>query len=136
MSEENTLFEQASRLKLRFASPQGVLSTEDLWDLPLTSRAGRANLDDIARTYSRELKTQGEESFVTKPARKDKMLELGFEIVKRVIEVRLAENKATKEAADKAAKKAKLQELLAKKQDDNLGEMSEEELLAEIKKLS
>jgi hypothetical protein len=129
------LFEQASRLKLRFGSPQGPLTVDDLWDLPLTSRGARANLDDIARFYSRELKEQETESFVTKPARKDKILILGFEIVKRVIEVRLEENKATKAKADKAAKKAKLLELLTKKKDDQLGEMTEEQLLAEIEAL-
>jgi hypothetical protein len=130
------LFEQASRLKLRFGSPQGPLTVDDLWDLPLTSRTNRANLDDIARFYNRELKEQETESFVTKPARKDKILVLGFEIVKRVIEVRMEENKTTKEKADKAAKKAKLLELLTKKKDDQLGEMTEEQLLAEIEKLS
>jgi hypothetical protein len=135
MSEKNTLFEQASRLKLRFGSPQGPLTVDDLWDLPLTSRTNRANLDDIARFYSRELKEQETESFVTKPARKDKILMLGFEIVKRVIEVRLEENKAIKDKAEKAAKKAKLLELLSKKKDDQLGEMTEEQLLAEIEKL-
>ena len=136
MTTETNLFEQAARHKLRFASVQGLLSVEDLWDLPLTSRGNRANLDDIARTYSRELKTQGEESFVTKPARKDKLLVLGFDIVKRVIEVRLEENKAIKDAADKAAKKAKLMELLAKKQDESLGQLSEEELLKQIEALA
>jgi len=135
MTEKNTLFEQASRLKLRFGSPQGPLTVDDLWDLPLTSRTNRANLDDIARFYSRELKEQETESFVTKPPPKNKILVLGFEIVKRVIEVRLEENKATKDKADKAAKKAKLLDLLTKKKDDQLGEMTEEQLLAEIEKL-
>ena len=130
------LFEKATRLKLRFGSPQGPLTVEDVWDLPLTSRAGRANLDDIARFYSRELKEQETESFVTKPPRKDAALVLGFEIIKRVIEVRLEENKAEKDKADKAKKKTRLLELLAKKQDDKLGDMSEEDLLAQIAALS
>ncbi len=136
MSTKISVFEQASRVKLRFASPQGLLCVDDLWDLPLTSKTNRANLDDIARSYSRELKTQGEESFVTKPARKDKVLMLGFEIIKRIIEVRLDENKATKDAAEKAAKKQKLLGLLVKKQDEKLGDMSEEELLKQIEELT
>ena len=44
------IFEQASRNKLRFdTNIKGVISTEDLWDLPLTSDTGRVNLDDIAK---------------------------------------------------------------------------------------
>ena len=33
------MFTKASRLKLRFQSPAGLLSSEDLWDLPLTSNS-------------------------------------------------------------------------------------------------
>ena len=34
------MFEQAARLKLRFETSRGLLSVEDLWDLPLTSARG------------------------------------------------------------------------------------------------
>lgn len=38
MSNNNiSIFEQASRQKLRFETSAGKLSIEDLWDLPLTS---------------------------------------------------------------------------------------------------
>jgi hypothetical protein len=130
MSEK--LFEKASRMKLRFASPQGFVATEDLWDIPLTSKTGRANLDDIARTYSRELKTQGEESFVTKPAKKDPVLEIGFEIVKRVIEVRLEEAKAAKDLADKAKKRQKIIDLIARKEEEALGETDLDDLKKQL----
>jgi hypothetical protein len=135
MTTDN-LFMEASRKRLMFSSPQGPLTVSDLWDLPLTSRAGRANLDDIARAFNRTLKSQEEESFVTKPPRKDKEMVLGFEIVKVVIETRLAENKAAKDSAEKAKKKEKLLQLLAKKQDDKLGEMSEEDILKELESLA
>ena len=48
------IFEQASRLKLRFPSPLGTLSTEDLWHLPLTSTTGKANLNDIGKALNYE----------------------------------------------------------------------------------
>ena len=59
-------FEKASRIRLRFDTPQGSLTVEDLWQLPLTSRTGRANLDDIAKSLNRQLKETAEESFVVK----------------------------------------------------------------------
>ena len=36
------IFKTASRKKLRFVSPQGLLNVEDLWDLPLTGTRGRS----------------------------------------------------------------------------------------------
>ena len=60
------IFEQATRAKLRFSTPNGMVSTEDLWDLPLTSlNSKRANLDDIARTLDAELKSTASVSFVS-----------------------------------------------------------------------
>ena len=49
------MFEKASRLKLRFSTSIGMLSAEDLWDLPLSSRNGTANLDDVARNLDVDL---------------------------------------------------------------------------------
>ena len=57
------MFEQASRSKFRFNSSQGLLTTEDLWDLPLTSTR-YANLNDIAKELNRTLKATAEEDFV------------------------------------------------------------------------
>jgi hypothetical protein len=54
-NSENNLFEKASRLKLRFSSPAGLLTVEDLWDLPLSAQAKVANLDDIAKGLNKTL---------------------------------------------------------------------------------
>ena len=58
------IFEQATRAKIRFSTPVGMLSVEDLWDLPLTSARARANLDDVARLLDAELKSTSSVSFV------------------------------------------------------------------------
>ena len=42
------IFMKATQKKLRFDSTQGLLTVEDLWDLPLTGTNKKANLDDIA----------------------------------------------------------------------------------------
>ena len=128
------MFEKASRLKLRIGTPSGVITAEDLWDLPLTSKTGQTNLDDIARNLSRQV-SAAEESFVDKPATKDPTLTLGFEIVKRVIEVRLEERDAAKAAKAKADRKTRILEIMAAKQDDSLKEASMEELEAMLKDL-
>jgi hypothetical protein len=129
------IFEQASRIKLRFPSTRGDLMAEHLWDLPLSSKSG-ADLDTVAKSVNAALKECTEESFVatsTSPAQALHTLRL--EIVKHIIAVRLDENKAKLEAADKAAKKARLLDALARKQDASLEAMSEDEIRAQLKDL-
>ena len=123
------LFERAARLKLRFITPQGNLSAEDLWDIPLTTnRTNLANLNDIAKGVSRELKAQGEEEFVNPVSKVDEELQLKLDIVKHVIQVSQAENEAARALSERREKKARLLELIAKKQDQQLEAKSMEEL--------
>lgn len=122
-----TLFEKASREKLRFDSTVGYLSVEDLWDLPLTSER-KANLDDLAKALAKQVKDSEVESFVVKTTKANETLQLKFDIVKHVIEVRLAENEAVKVRREAREKKDRLLELIAKKQDENLASKSVEEL--------
>jgi hypothetical protein len=120
------IFEKASRQKLRFASPRGQLSVEDLWDLPLTGKS--ANLDDIARDLHKRLQDSPNISFVSKASAADETLKLAFDVVKHVIEVRLAENAAAAVARENAAKKQRILEILNQRQDDALRNASEDEL--------
>lgn len=122
------MFEKVVRMKLRFDSPQGALSAEDLWDLPLTSTRGRANLNEVAKAIARQLKTEGEEDFVNPKSGADDILQLKLDTVKHVIQVRQAENEAERSATDRKEKKARLLELIARKQDQQLESKSMEEL--------
>lgn len=123
------MFEQASRAKLRFPSPQGSLTTEDLWDLPLTStRTNQANLNNIAKAISRLLKAESEEDFVNPRSGANETLQLSLDVVKHVIAVRQAENEASRVRAERTEKKAKLLELIARKQDQALEGKPLEEL--------
>lgn len=122
------IFQQASRIKARFDSPKGLLTVEDLWDLPLTSATGKANLDDIARGLHRALKETAEVSFVKPASTKPTDDQLCFDIVKFVIDTKMAERDAAAQETERKAKKQRILELIAKKQDETLEGKSEEEL--------
>lgn len=124
-----SIFERASRLKLRFETSRGALSVEDIWDLPLQSnKADVPNLDDLARGFHTQLKGSENVSFVTKAAKPSEALQLRFDIVTHVIDVRL-EEAAQKEAAELARqRKARVLQLIDQKEDAKLSEKSLEEL--------
>ena len=123
-----SIFEQASRQKLRFPTNKGALTTEQLWDLPLQSKS-QFDLDTVAKSVSGELRGATEESFVAttvNPAKKE--LELKLEIVKHVIAVRIAENEAARNAAARKTEREKLLSILADKQDEELKNLTPEQI--------
>ncbi len=127
-------FEKVSRLKIRFYAPGGVggqMSADDLWDLPLTSSTGKPNLDDIARGLHAQLSENKTPTFVkTTPTKEDERTQLALDVVVRVIEVKQAENKAAAEARSKSQQKAKLMAAIERRQEEDLGNKSVEELRA------
>lgn len=125
------LFERAARLKLRFETSIGAITTEDLFDHPLTD-ARKVNLDDIARGLSRDLKESAVESFVDAPSNANSLLQLKLDVVKRVIEIKVANRDAAKKSAETKAKREQLQELIADKKTEGLKSKSVEELEAEL----
>ena len=130
------LFEKATKEKVRFATKKGVLCVEDIWDLPLTSAKG-VSLDNLARRFNKKLKEVKEESFVEKPIPDPEktLVELKFELVKRVIEIKVAERDKRKKAAERKEKKEKILSIIADKQDESLKGTSLEDLqkmLAEV----
>lgn len=114
------MFERAARLKLRYETNVGHLSAEDLWDIKL------ADLDTLAVSLNNRLKNDNV-SFIN-AVKPDELIQLRFDIVKHVIEVRLAERDAATEAREKAAKKQKILGIMARRQDEKLEQASEEEL--------
>jgi hypothetical protein len=121
------MFEKASRLKLRFNTPKGVLAVEDLWDLPLSS-ARTVSLDDLAKALNRALKESEEESFVAKASKKNEELQLSFDVVKHVIAVKLAERDAESKRLEAKEKKERILAIIADKQDEQLKSATLEEL--------
>lgn len=125
MPTNTTMFEQASRQHLRFDSPKGLLSVDDLWDLPLTSGG---TLDLIAKALHKQLENNDDISFVKPVVSSNSKIQLKFDIVKYVIETRIAERDANTLAAARAEQKQKILGILARKQDGKLEEMSAEDL--------
>lgn len=123
---DTNIFEQASRLKLRFTTTRGSLAVEDLWDLPLTSTRG-TSLDDIAVSLHHQLK-HDTVSFVDDTVAAAPELQLSFDVVKRVIEVKKTENKAAADARAKAEQKQKILGILARKEDAALEAMDADKL--------
>jgi hypothetical protein len=122
-------FEQAARKQFRFDSSKGQLSVEQLWQLPLTGNG--VNLDDIAKALFRQIKdADGEVSFVKPTVAADNMLQAKFDIVKHIIDVKLAERDAADKAAATRVKNQKIMALIDQKQDEKLSSASIEELRA------
>lgn len=129
------MFETATRKKFRFTTPQGHILTEDLWDIPLTASASRANLDDIARSLNKALKESETESFVVKSTKADEETQVKFEIVKHVIAVRLAEAEAAEAAQANRLKKQQILAIIAQKENEHLAGSSLDELKAMVDSL-
>jgi len=131
------LYKKALRNKFRFSSPVGQLTVEDLFDLPLKSRSkNKPNLNDIAKVLNRELKNDNEEDFVDQITRPNSDLKAKFDIVLDVIEVKKEELAAALAVKKRREQKARLMELIARKQDEALESKSEEELQALLAELS
>jgi len=122
------LFETATKSKFRYPSRKGNITTEDLWDLPLSSKSGLISLDEVAKTLNKEIKEAEEESFVEEKSSVSKDLEAKFDIVKRVIEVRKGENALLLQAKKDGQNNIQIRQLIAEKKNEVRKNLSIEEL--------
>ncbi len=123
------IFKKASKKKLRFNTNRGVLSVENLWDLPKDEiRQLVIKAREAAKKSSGEV-NDSELSFLDSPAKvKATDDELRFEILKDIyLTKKSAEEKAQKKAEAKANNK-KLLEIIARKQDEALEKKSIKDL--------
>lgn len=130
MSEQN-IFAVATRNKLRFDTPKGQLTVEDLWDLKLDT--GVVNLNLVAQIVYRELKATDEVNFVdTKPAA-NASLELKMDIVKHIIAYRIEARDRAAQAAETRHNNQVVTDIIARKKMAELEGKSIEELQQLIK---
>lgn len=122
------LFEVAVREKYRFPY-KGMISTEDLWDLSVNA------LDSIFKTLNKERKNADEESLLDVKDNVNTTLENKIAIIKYVVNVKQAEAAEKLLEREKKQQKQKIMNLIAKKQDETLENMSQEELLKKLSEL-
>lgn len=115
------IFEAASKNKYRYPY-KGMITTEDLWDLT------PAQLDIVYKALNKGVSEAQASSLMHKVTEVDAELLNKIEIVKYIFNAKEAEAEARKNDAAKHAKKQRILDILAQKQEDALQNMSEDEL--------
>lgn len=117
------IFEIASRNKFRYPY-KGMISTEDLWDLSL------AQLDVVYKTLNKDLDVTQEDSLLCARPIDETVVDLTtkIEIVKYIFSYKQAIAEDARMAVERSAKKQRILDILAKKQENALQNMSEDEL--------
>lgn len=120
MSEVN-LFEVATRENYLFPF-KGMINVIDLWNLSLT------NLDSVFKTLNTEVKKSEEESLLNAKTKEDEELTNKIEIIKYIVAKKLAEKEAKENEKKNKEKRQRILEIKAKRQDEALENMSDEDL--------
>ena len=115
------IFEAASKNKYRYPY-KGTITTEDLWDLT------PAQLDIVYKALNKGISEAQVSSLMCKVTEVDAELLNKIEIVKYIFNAKEAEGEARKNDAAKHAKKQRILDILAQKQEDALQNMSEDDL--------
>ena len=126
-NNENNVFEVASQKNFRYPY-KGMITTEDLWDLT------PEQLDTVYKALNKELLTSMEGSLLTETV-ENPDLRAKIEIVKYIFDQKRAVIEFNKMTAERAAKKQHILCVLAKKRDDALENLSEDELLEMLNEL-
>lgn len=123
------MFEKAIRLKLRFKTSRGIISVEDLYDLPLQE------LDDLHKKYLKEKHSLTEDSLLKTTTTKSSLIDLRLALIKHIVEYKLSLIEDRKSQEIKKAYKQKLLTALDHKEEEELGAKSAEDLRKELEAL-
>jgi hypothetical protein len=123
------VFKEASRIKLRVNTPQGLLSTEQLWDLSLNK------LSAIIKNLKKTMKEfdDDELSFLDETKVVDKEKQMVFDVLKEIYLTKKSELDEEKNAYAIKEHNQKILKLIQSKQEADLGNKSVEELQAMLK---
>ena len=124
---ELNLFEHATKSKLRFRVANGSVGVEDLWDMSLP------DLDVLGKRLRREA-AEASDSLIA-DVKPDETLTQSFEIVKRIIDVKLEEKRAKADRLARRQRRQQLEDALAEKKAAGLKDKSIAEIEAELEQL-
>ena len=124
------IYKFAARESLRFSSARGLLTVEQLFQLPLKSQVGSFDLNSVAKEINADLKGASEESFVEDTSSDPKVtrLKVALDIVKDVLAPKQAENRASLDRIKKAGDRKKILDAIAAKKDEKLSQVSLDDL--------
>jgi len=123
------MYKVASKMKLRFATSKGNLSVEDLWDLNLIT------LDKLAVALDEEISKSPRKSFIAETTPENEVAKLKLDILKDIIKTKMEEKNKKDAEKQRLSEKNKLLEILAKKEEASLENLSIEELKKKIAEL-
>ena len=135
----SNIYKQAAQQKLRFKSKRGVLTVEDLFLLPLSQ--GEINLRELTIAVNKNLAESNTDvpDFLTDEQQEQtedqQRYQLQLDILKDVIETRKEEIQAAIDAHKRDQERAAIRELIAKKKQQNLEDLSIDELEAKLKNI-
>ena len=124
---ENNIFEYAVRNKLRFPY-KGTISTEDLWDLPVTE------LDKIFKVLNKKNKTNEEESLLSTSS-VDMDTLVSIDIIKYIVNYKLKKKEENERAKKRSEDRQLIMDIVEKKRKQSLEDKTEEELLEMLKNM-
>ena len=118
------LYKKANKTKLRFETSKGILSTEQLWDLPV------ATLNELAVSLDEQYKDSGGKSFIpnqtTTP--KDKTIKLQLDVVIDILESKVKDQEKASKANETRLHNKRIAELIEKRKEGDMENLTVEEL--------
>jgi hypothetical protein len=123
------MYKQANKLKLRFSTPKGMLSTEQLWDLNMT------DLSSSIKTVKKQLNKNNDDelSFLNDTIDIDETEQLRFNVLKDIYLTKKKDIDDLRNARDIKEHNQKILSLIAKKKDESLENLPVEDLEKLIK---
>lgn len=116
-----------TRLKLRFPTAKGCLSVEQLWDLSLEE------LDKVVVSLEDNYNKSSEKSYIVKASEKDAETKLMFDVALDILQTKMEEKNEQKRSYEIKKHNEKILELIDKKKDEELSNLSIDDLTKLIK---